>query len=86
MLKGALDAAVAAGLVATSPCLRIRKPSPYSNRKEMHFLNPEELGRLADAAAAEFRPLVLLSGWLGLRWRFVVWRKKRVDLLRKSCG
>lgn len=63
--QGALDAAVLTGLVVTSPCLRIRKPSPYSSRKEMHFLPPEELGRLADAVAAEFRPLVLVSGWLG---------------------
>ncbi|HEX2296554.1 MAG TPA: site-specific integrase, partial [Actinomycetota bacterium] len=74
-----------AGLIAVSPCLRNRKPSLHSNRKEMHFLTPEELGRLADSVAAEFRPLVLVSGWLGLRWGEVRGlKKKRVDLLRKE--
>jgi integrase len=85
VLKGALDAAVVTGLLAVSPCLRIRKPSPHSNRKEMHFLTPDELSRLADAMAEEFRALVLVTGWLGLRWGEVRGlRKKRIDLLRKE--
>lgn len=51
----------------------------------MHFLTPDELGKLADAVAEEFRGVVLVSGWLGLRWGEVRGlRKKRIDLLRNE--
>lgn len=82
LLKAALDGAVVAGLIQSSPCVGVKKPSVHKDRKEMHFLSPEELTRLA-AEAGDLSPLVLVAGWLGLHWGEVRGlRRKRLNVLK----
>ena len=79
VLRAILSAAVDADLLARSPCRGIRMP-PHK-RKDVRFLVPDELGKLADALAPEYRPIVYVAGVLGLRWSEVAGlRTGRVDL------
>jgi integrase len=82
LLKGAFDAAVTAGLIHRSPCVGIKKPSVFTNKKEMNFLSPDELSRLA-VETGDLGALVLMSGWLGLRWGEVRGlKRKRLNVLK----
>jgi integrase len=79
-----IAAAVDAELIARTPCRGIAMPSP-SRKKEIRFLTPEELERLANAMPAEFRAMIYLTGVLGLRWSEVAGLKVgRLDLLRRK--
>ena len=82
VLRAILNSAVAADLIARSPCRDIRMP-PADRKRDIRFLTSEELDRLADAMPAEYRPMVFLAGVLGLRFSEVTGlRVGRVDLLR----
>lgn len=84
VLKSALDAAEMAGLIARSPCRGIKKPSVSKGKKEMHFLSPDELTRLARETGS-FEPLVLVAGWLGLRWGEVRGlKRKRINVIKRE--
>jgi integrase len=72
--------AVRRGLIEVNPVSKLdRSERPRISRQERPVLNPEEIGRLLDAAAPRFRTLLataILSGLrqgelLGLHWRDV---------------
>jgi integrase len=58
-----------------------RLPLPRIERKEMRFLSPAEVWKLADAIAPEYRALILLGAFGGLRiGEMAGLRRGRVDL------
>lgn len=65
IVKGVLQSAVADGLLAKTPCMGVDLPKKME--AERVYLTPEQLLRLADAAA-EHRALILVLGICGLRW------------------
>ena len=76
-----MRSAVDAGLLANSPCDRV--PLPKVEHTEMRFLAPDEIGDLADAIGDEWRSLVLVGCYGGLRiGELHGLRVPRVDLLR----
>ena len=76
-----IRSAVDAGLLANSPCDRV--PLPKVEHTEMRFLAPDEIGDLADAIGDEWRALVLVGCYGGLRiGELHGLRVPRVDLLR----
>jgi integrase len=82
-LRAILAGAVAADLLAVSPCRGIKLPA--QRRSDIRFLSSEELTGLAAAMPKEYRPMVYLAGVLGLRWSEVAGlRVGRVDFLRRS--
>jgi integrase len=82
VLRTILNAAVDAGLIASSPCRGVKLPATTRNQR---FLSAEELTRLADATPAQYRPMIYLAGVLGLRWSEVAGlRVGRVDFLRHT--
>ena len=85
-----LELAVRDGRIPQNPATGVRLPRIA--KPEKRFLTPEQLHRLADAAAqypipevgAQYRALILVLGFCGLRWGEVAaLRVKRVDLLRR---
>ena len=60
-----MAAAVDAGMIPQTPCRRV--PLPRIERKAMRFLSPAEVWKLADAIASEYRALILLGAFGGLR-------------------
>jgi integrase len=54
-----LGAPVDAGMIAQNPCRRV--PLPRIERREMRFLTPAEVARLADSIRPSRRALVLLG-------------------------
>ena len=59
LLGKVLGAAVDAGMIAQNPCRRV--PLPRIERREMRFLTPAEVARLADSIRPSRRALVLLG-------------------------
>jgi integrase len=83
VLRAILNAAVEADLIRRSPCRGIRMPPP--KRREIRFVSPIELERLADAVPLEYRPMVYVAGVLGLRWSEVAGlRVGRIDLSART--
>jgi integrase len=81
LLGKVLGAAVDNGMIAQNPCRRV--PLPRIERKEMRFLTPAEVARLADSIRPDYRALVLLGAYGGLRIGEVAGlRRGRVDLER----
>jgi integrase len=85
-----LELAVRDGRIPQNPATGVRLPRIA--KPEKRFLTPEQLHRLADAAAqypipevgGQYRALILVLGFCGLRWGEVAaLRVKRVDLLRR---
>ena len=85
-----MELAVRDKLIPTNPATGVRLPR--AAKPEKRFLSVEELHRLADAASqypipevgAQYRAMVLVLGFCGLRWGEVAaLRVKRVDLLRR---
>jgi integrase len=85
-----MELAVRDKRIPLNPATGIRLPRV--SQEEKRFLTSEELHRLADAAAQypipevgeQYRALVLVLGFCGLRWGEVAaLRVKRVDLLRR---
>jgi integrase len=83
VLRAILWTAVAADLIAVSPCRGVKLPA--ERRSELRFLSAEELTRLGEASPAEYRPAIYLAGVLGLRWSEVAGLRVRcVDFLRHT--
>jgi integrase len=79
LLSKVMAAAVDAGMIPQTPCRRV--PLPRIERKEMRFLSPAEVWKLADAIAPEYRALILLGAFGGLRiGEMAGLRRGRVDL------
>ena len=83
VLRAILGAAVAADLIARSPCRGVRLPA--QERAPIRFLSSSELERLAEATPLEYRLAIYLAGVLGLRWSEVAGlRVGSVDFLRRT--
>jgi integrase len=81
LLGKVLGAAVDNGMLAQNPCRRV--PLPRIERQEMRFLTPAEVARLADSIRPDYRALVLLGAYGGLRIGEIAGlRRGRVDLER----
>lgn len=81
ILSKALRSAVDAGYLSQTPCRGISLP--VVERKEMNFLTPEQVSRLAKAIDPRYRALVLLGAYGGLRWSEMVGlRRSRFDELK----
>jgi integrase len=79
VLAVVLGAAVDAGMIPQTPCRRV--PLPKIEREEMRFLTPVEVMRLAEAIRREYRALVFLGAYGGLRiGELAGLRCSRVDL------
>ena len=59
LLGKVLGAPVEAGMIAQNPCRRV--PLPRIERREMRFLTPAEVARLADSIRPSRRALVLVG-------------------------
>jgi integrase len=80
LLHAILGTAVTDGLLPANPCQITRASSARRNR-EPAILTVSELGQLADIIEPpEYRALVLISAWCGLRWGEVT------ELRRKDIG
>lgn len=89
VLKGAMDKAVLAGIIARSPCQGIMLPKRH--KKEPVVYDEKQIKRLIEAAKGTEMELVidleLCTGMrrgelLGLQWRDVDWEKKRISIVR----
>lgn len=79
VLSSILRAAVEAGYIAKSPCVGIRLPR--ASRRDAVLLTPEEVDRLAQAAAP-YSLLIYILAYGGLRWgEAAALRRGRCDLL-----
>jgi len=65
LLSKVMAAAVDAGMIPRTPCRRV--PLPKIDRQEMRFLSPQEVARLAAAIRPDYRALILLGAYGGLR-------------------
>jgi integrase len=78
LLGKVLGAAVDTDMIAQNPCRRV--PLPRIERREMRFLTPAEVTRLADSIRPGCRALVLLGAYGGLRiGEMALLRRGRVD-------
>lgn len=83
VLSKVMRDAVAAGLIAKSPCDGVRLPAEA--RREMAFLTPSQVTALAAAVGADWEDLVLTAAYTGLRWAELVGlRVDRLDPDRRS--
>jgi len=64
-LKAMLRHGLALELISRDPCVAIR--APRVPRKEMDFLNPEEIKRLLAACDDNLRPMIAVACYAGLR-------------------
>jgi integrase len=80
LLGKVMGAAVDAGMIGQNPCRRV--PLPRIEPREMRFLTPAEVARLADdSIRPTYRALVLLGAYGGLRiGEMAGLRRGRVDL------
>ena len=60
-----MAAAVDTGMIPRTPCRRMSLPK--IDRQEMRFLSPHEVARLAAAIRPDYRALILLGAYGGLR-------------------
>ena len=81
-LRAILNAAVAADLIARSPCRGIRLPATTSTTR--HVVDAEELAKLSEAMG-ECGPMAYLGAVLGMRWgECAGLRVGRLDVLRST--
>jgi integrase len=82
LVSRVLEEATHSGLIAVSPCRRVRLPT--DERPEPVLLTPEQVEALADAIKPRYRSLVLIAAYTGLRWgELAGLRLPRVDFLRR---
>jgi integrase len=83
VLSAILGAAVLDGRIGRNPCAGV--PMPPESRREMRFLEADDVALLADAIRpTHYRPLILTAAYVGLRWgELAGLRLDRVDLLRR---
>lgn len=80
LLHAILGTAVTDGLLPTNPC-QIARASSVRRTRHPAILTVAELGQLADVIKPpEYRALVLISAWVGLRWG------EAIELRRKDIG
>jgi len=83
VLRAILNAAVAADLIARTPCRGVKLPP--ADPAPIRFLSAAELQCLAEATSADYRPAIYLAGVLGLRWSEVAGlRVGNVDFFRRT--
>jgi integrase len=83
ILRAILNAAVAADLIARSPCRGIKLPAPRPT--EARIVNVEQLHRLAGETDVANRPMVYLAAEAGLRWgECAGLRVRDLDFLRRT--
>ncbi len=89
-LQAIIKVAIRDGHRSTNPAEEVELPA--SEHEEMHFLNARQVDTLADAIPPEYRTLVLLTAYCGLRAGEVgALRVRHLDLLhsrilvRESC-
>ena len=81
VLSQVLGSAVEGGRLARNPALGVKPPKVQ--RKEMHFLDAEQVEWLAAAIERRYRPVILFAAYTGLRpCELVALRVGRLDLLR----
>jgi integrase len=81
VLSQVLGAAVEGARLARNPAIGVKPPKVQ--RKEMHFLDAEQVEWLAAATEKRYRPLILFAAYTGLRpCELVALRVGRLDLLR----
>ena len=66
MLKGVMDGAVNAGLIARSPCTI--KGAGTEREEEMQVATPEQVAALAAAVGPRWEAIVFAAAYSGLRW------------------
>lgn len=82
ILAKIMASAVDAGLIASSPCVRV--PLPKIERQEMRFLTPAEVALLGETIDSRYRAAVLVGAYAGLRaGELFGLRGAGVDLLRR---
>ncbi len=82
VLSRIFRAAVESDMISRSPCTGVELPR--SSSEEMHFLDPAEVERLADAINPRYRALVSTAAYTGLRWgELAGLRMKHLDLLHR---
>jgi integrase len=81
VLSQVLGSAVEGGRLARNAATGVKPPKVQ--RKEMHFLDAEQVEWLAAATERRYRPLILFAAYTGLRpCELVALRVGRLDLLR----
>jgi integrase len=81
VLSQVLGSAVEGGRLARNAAAGVKPPKVQ--RKEMHFLDAEQVEWLAAAVDVRYRPLILFAAYTGLRpCELVALRVGRLDLLR----
>lgn len=91
VLRGILDDAVSAKLIKTSPALGV-KNLPRKKKGEHTYLNHLSVQRLADSAGGQWRLLVYLACYTGMRWGEITglrvgdldFEKRRVRIVRNA--
>lgn len=66
VLRAVFTYAVAAGVVAQSPCRNVKLPKVEPGRR--HALTPDEVGALARAVGERYSAAVYVAAVIGLRW------------------
>jgi integrase len=79
LLRSILNTAVDDGVLASNPC-QIKGAVRTTREREPVILTVDQLSRVASAMPTEYRMLVLMSAWCGLRWGEVS------ELRRKDIG
>jgi integrase len=81
VLSQVLGSAVEGGRLSRNAATGVKPPKVQ--RKEMHFLDAEQVEWLASVAEIRYRPLILFAAYTGLRpCELVALRVGRLDLLR----
>jgi integrase len=83
LLSMVLKSAVESGYISKSPCVGIKLPKWM--KREMHYLDADQVERLAEAVGPDHDVLVYLLAYGGLRWgEAVALRRGRCNLLKRS--
>ena len=67
LLHAVCATAVTDGLLTTNPC-QIERATQVPRKRQPVILTIEELGQMAEVIEPQYRALVLISAWCGLRW------------------
>ena len=86
LLKLPLEAAVRDGKLRANPVSAVKLPTVQRRRKgDGDVLTAVELQEVANRVPDRYRALVLVAGWLGLRWGEALGiRRRDVNLLRRQ--
>ncbi|MGQ0826303.1 MAG: tyrosine-type recombinase/integrase [Actinomycetota bacterium] len=79
VLRGVMDGAVDAGIIARSPCTL--KGAGTERHPEMQIATPEQVAAIAAAVGPRWEALVFTAAYSGLRWgELAALRRRDVDL------